>query len=149
MVLDEDPATDGGGDAGGRSPTVDPQRGEQDGGTDAKGDEEDQTRMEVDGQDQQIGPQVEASAQAQPHGLPSLQSRRPMDFVETMAQISLLRPRAMGGVTVQRGSPQAGRAQTTNGSQGGSEFIIVPTAQEQGAGLTQSGEIPTEGISRE
>ena len=104
--------------------------------------------MEVDGQDQQIGPQAEASTQAQPRGLPSLRSRRPMDFVETMAQISLLE-RAMGGVTMQRGSPQAGRAQATDGSQGGSEFIPVPTAQGQGAGSTEPGEIPTEGISRE
>ena len=84
MVPNEDPVTNGGGDAGGGSPTVNSHRGEQDGGTDAKGDKGDQIGMEVDGQDQQIGPQVEASAQVQPRGLPSFRSKRPVDFVETV-----------------------------------------------------------------
>ena len=63
-----------------------------------------------------------------------------------MAQISLL-ARAMGGVTVHSESLQACRDQTTNGSQGGSEFILVPTTQEQGARFAKLGEILAEGIS--
>ena len=63
MVPTEDPTTDGSGEARGGSSTVDAQRGEQDRGTDAEGDEGDQIGMEVDGQDQQTDPQEEASAQ--------------------------------------------------------------------------------------
>lgn len=101
MVLEEDPNTDSGGKVGARSPTINPRRGEQEQGRDAEGDEGDQTEMDVDGQDQHIGPQAEASAQEQPHSLPSLRSRRLMDFVETMAQILLL-AKAMEGVAVRR-----------------------------------------------
>lgn len=52
----------------------------------------DNTTMEVDrqGQDQQTGHPAEASAQEQPCGLPSLRSMWPRDFVEAIAQISLL-----------------------------------------------------------
>ena len=56
MVLEENYATHGGVKARGGFSTVDPQRGKQDRGTDAEGDKGDQTGMDVDGQDQQIGP---------------------------------------------------------------------------------------------
>lgn len=71
-----------------------------------------------------------------------------MDFVETMSHILLL-ARSMGGVPPQSESPQIGRDQDTEELQGGSEFILIPNAQEQGAELLELGEIPIEGMSRE
>ena len=56
MVPEEGPATNGDGETGVGSATIDFQRGGQDRGTDADGGEGDQTRMEVDGQGQQISP---------------------------------------------------------------------------------------------
>lgn len=96
-MLKEDPTKDGGAKEGTRAPAEDPQRGKQGKGTEATGKGGDHTRMDVDGPDQHIGPWAEASAQEQPRGLPSLRSRAPVNFVKTMAYISLL-ARAMGGI---------------------------------------------------
>ena len=72
MMPEEDPTTDGGGMEGTVPLAEDPQRGEQSEDTEAAGKEGDNTGMDVDGQDQQIGRQAKTSAQEKPHVLPLL-----------------------------------------------------------------------------
>ena len=87
MVPEEDPATDGGGDDGGTIPLEDgPQVGQEGQGTRIP----EKTGMDLD---QQESPGIEehsGAPQELPIGLPSLETRRRLDFVATVAHMSLI-----------------------------------------------------------
>ena len=109
MVPEEDPAIDGGGDDGGAGPPEDgPQMGQEDQGTGAP----DETEMALD---QQEGPGTEEHSgvvQEPPVGLPPLERRRQLDFVSTVANISLI-VQALGGIPSRGGGPQAGPSENS------------------------------------
>ena len=119
MVLEENPATDGGGEDGGIGPPGDgPQIGQEDQGTGVP----DETTMDVD---QQVGPDTEirvGARQDSPLGLSPLERRRQLDIVSVVARISLL-AQAMGGLPASRSDPQAGPRERSHEQQ---------TAQQEG-----------------
>ena len=87
MVLEEDPAIDGGGDDGGTVPPEDgPQVGQEDQGTGIP----EKTEMDLDQQEGLGTEEHSGAAQEPPITLPSLETRRQLDFVATMAHMSLI-----------------------------------------------------------
>ena len=87
MVPDEDPATDSGGDDGGAGPPEHgPQMGQEDQGTKAP----EETEMALDHQEGLGTEEHFGTAQEPPIGLPPLEKRRQLDFVSTVAHISLI-----------------------------------------------------------
>ena len=104
MVPEEDPATDGGGDDGGTGPPKDgPQMGQEDQGTGAP----EETEMALD-QQEGLGTEERSGAvQEPPIGLPPLERRRQLDFVSTVAHVSLS-AQVLGGIPSRNGGPQTG-----------------------------------------
>ena len=164
MVPEEDPATDGGGDDGGTGPPEDgPQMGQEDQGTGAL----EETDMALDHQEGLGAVEHSGAVQEPPIGLPTLERRRQLDVVATVAHISLL-ARALGGITSRRESPQTDqgkspqRSERQGSQQEGSgqpapqaelgqrsdsqDFIPLSFAQAQSGEEPEAGEIP---LSRE
>ena len=87
MVPEENPATDGGGDDGGAGPPKHgPQMGREDQGTGAPKE----TEMALDHQEGLGAEEHSGVVKEPPIGLPPLERRRQLDFVSTVAQISLI-----------------------------------------------------------
>ena len=87
MVPEENPATDGGGEDGGAGPPEqDPQTGQEDQGTGAA----EETEMALDQQEGLGAEEYIGAVQEPPIGLPPLERRRHLDFVSTVAHISLI-----------------------------------------------------------
>ena len=101
MVPEEDPAIDGGGDDGGARPPKDgPQMGQEDQGTGAP----EETKMALDHQEGLGTEEHSGTVQEPPIGLPPLERRRQLDFVSTVAHISLI-AQALGGIPGRREGP--------------------------------------------
>ena len=164
MVPEEDPATDGGGDDGGTGPPEDgPQMGQEEQGTGAPKE----TGMAIDQQEGLDTEEHSGAVQEPPVGLPPLERRRQLDFVSTVAHISLI-AQALGGISRGRGGPQMDQGEINQQSdrqesqQAGSgplapqeepgqrsdsqDFIPLSFAQAQGGDRPEAGEIP---LSRE
>ena len=108
MVPEENPATDGGGEDGGAGPPEhDPQMGQEDQGTGAP----EETDMALDHQEGLGAKAYSGAVQEPPIGLPPLERRRQLDFVSTVAQISLI-AQALGGIPSRGGGPQAGPSES-------------------------------------
>ena len=109
MVPEENLATVGGGEDGGAGPPEHgPQMGQEDQGTGVP----EETEMALDEQEG-LGAEEQTSAvQEPPIGLPPLERRRQLDFVSTMAHISLI-AQALGGIPNRGGGPQAGPSESS------------------------------------
>ena len=84
---EENPATDSGGEDGGAGPPEHgPQMGQEDQGTGAP----EETEMALDQQEGLGAEEQTGAVQEPPIGLPPLERRRQLDFVSTVAQISLI-----------------------------------------------------------
>ena len=130
MVPEEDPATDGGGEDGGTRPPEDgPQMGQEDQGTGAP----EETEMALD-QQEGLGTEEHSGAvQEPPIGLPPLEKRRQLDFVSTVAHISLI-AQVLGGIPGRREGPQAGQGESSQRSdrqESQQEGSGQPAAQEE------------------
>ena len=109
MVPEENPATDGGGDDGGAgSQGHGPQMCQEDQGTGAFED----TKMALDQQEGLGAEEHTGAVQAPPIGLPPLERRRQLDFVSTVAQISLI-AQALSGIPGKGEGPQAGPSESS------------------------------------
>ena len=82
--------------------------GEEDQGTGAP----EETEMALDQQEGLGAEEQTGAVQEPPIGLPPLERRRQLDFVSTVAQISLI-VQALGGIPSRGGGPQAGPSESS------------------------------------
>ena len=102
MVPEEDPATDGGGDDGGTGPPEPgPQAGQEEQGTGVP----EETDMVLDHQEGLGAEEHSGAVQEPPIGLPALERRRQLDFMSTVACISLI-AQALGVATRSQSVPR-------------------------------------------
>ena len=112
MVLEEDPATNGGGEDGGTGPPEHgPQAGQGDQGTGAPKE----TEMALDHQEGLGAEEHSGVVQELPIRLPALERRRQLDFVSTVAHILLI-AQALGGISSKREGPQMDQGESNQRS---------------------------------
>ena len=108
MVPEEDPATDGGSDHGGTGP---PEQGPQAAQEDQSTGAPEETEMALDQQEGLDTEEHSGAVQEPPVGLPPLERRRQLDFVSTVAHISLL-AQALGGMSSRREDPRTDQGES-------------------------------------
>ena len=155
MAPEEDPTTDGGGDDGGTGPPEDgPQMGQEEQGTGAP----EETGMALDQQEGLDSEEHSGAVKEPPVGLPPLERRRQLDFVSTVAHISLI-AQALGGISSRKEGPQTDQEESQQEGSGqpapqeepgqrsvSQDFIPLSFAQAQSGEGPEVGEIP---LSRE